>query len=67
MTSEVLSMADHKPRQTTLRVDPELLRKARYYLDAEGKSVQEFLVQQLHAYVAQHDAAQRAHRNDECA
>jgi hypothetical protein len=42
-------------RQTTFRVDPELLRNARYYLDKEGLSVAQFLVQQLEKYVQEHE------------
>lgn len=42
-------------KQTTLRVDPLLLRKARFYLEGEHKSVSEFLVEQLETYVAHHE------------
>lgn len=53
MTSEVISLADKKTlRQTTLRIEPELLRKARFYLDEEEKSINEFVVEQLKNYVA---------------
>ena len=38
-------------RVTSLRVDVRLLRKARFYLDEEGKNVGEFLVEQLQRYV----------------
>lgn len=55
MTSGVIALADQKPRQTTLRADPELLRKARFYLDEEHKSINEFLVEQLEVYVRQRD------------
>lgn len=55
MTSEVISLAEKKLRQTTLRVDPELLRKARFFLDEEEKSVSEFLIQQLEQYVQQRE------------
>ena len=43
-------------KQTTLRVDPEVLRKVRFHLAAENKSVNEFLAEQLEAYLAQHEA-----------
>lgn len=46
-------MAEPTMRQTTLRIDAEKLRKARYYLDSENKSVNEFLVEQLETYIAQ--------------
>jgi predicted DNA-binding protein len=55
MTSEVLSLADQKPRQTTFRTDPELLRKARFLLDREGKSVAQFLNEALERYVQEHE------------
>jgi hypothetical protein len=42
-------------KQTTLRVDAEVLRKARFYLDTEHKNVNEFLVEQLVAYIAAHE------------
>lgn len=66
MTSEVIALADAKPRQTTLRVDPELLRKARFYLDEEGKSVSEYLVEQLRHYVAQREHKAPG-RQEDCA
>lgn len=56
MTAGVITLADKKPpRQTTLRVDPELLRKARFYLDEDGKSINEFVVEQLTHYVQQRE------------
>ena len=56
MTSRVIHLADQKHiRQTTLRADAELLRKARFYLDEEGKSVAQFLVEQLERYVQQRE------------
>jgi len=58
MTAGVISLAEKKiQRQTTLRIDPELLRKARFYLDEENKSINEFVTDQLAAYVAQREAA----------
>jgi predicted HicB family RNase H-like nuclease len=38
-------------RNTTLRLDPALLRTARVYLAADGLSVQEFLTRSLQRYV----------------
>jgi predicted HicB family RNase H-like nuclease len=56
MTSEVIALAEKKPlRQTTFRIDPNLLRRARFYLDIEGKSVAQFVVEQLEHYVQRHD------------
>ena len=55
------------PRATTLRVDPELLRKARYFLDEEDKSVNEFLLEQLTAYVRQREQEQPPRSKEECA
>jgi hypothetical protein len=40
---------------TTIRVDPDVLRKARFYLDIEHKSVTEYLADQLATYVAQRE------------
>jgi predicted DNA-binding protein len=56
MTSEVISLAEKKDlRQTTFRADPELIRKARFLLDREGKSVAQFLVEALEQYVSTHE------------
>lgn len=56
MTSEVISLADKKDlRQTTFRANPELIRKARFLLDREGKSVAQFLVEALEHYVTEHE------------
>lgn len=49
-------MTEKTFRQTTIRVDPELLRKARFYLDEHDKSINEFLVEQLEKYVESRDA-----------
>jgi hypothetical protein len=68
MTSEVISLADKKPlRQTTVRAEPELLRKARFYLDEDGKSINEFLVEQLTTYVRQREQASSSPIKEECA
>jgi predicted HicB family RNase H-like nuclease len=67
MKSEVIPLADAKPRQTTLRVDPELLRKARFFLDEEGKSVSEYLVEQLRHYVAQREQKAPVRDKEDCA
>lgn len=67
MTSEVISLADKKPRATTLRVDPELLRKARFFLDEEDKSVNEFLLEQLTAYVRRREKERPLRSAEECA
>jgi hypothetical protein len=58
MTSQVITLAETSLRQTTLRVDAVLLRKARFLLDEEGKSINEFLVEQLAAYVQRREQAQ---------
>lgn len=42
-------------RQTTIRVDAELLRKARYFLDREHLSVNEFFIKSLEAYLAERE------------
>lgn len=58
MTSQgVLVLDTNKPRQTTVRVPPETLRKARYHLDKEGRSIQEFLAEQLERYVREQEQA----------
>lgn len=67
MTSEVISLADEKLRATTVRVRPELLRKARFYLDEENKSIQEFLAEQLEQYVQHREQAQPPQTTEECA
>jgi hypothetical protein len=67
MTSEVISLADKKPRATTLRVDPELLREARFFLDEEDKSVNEFLLEQLTAYVQRRKRERPRRSTEECA
>lgn len=68
MTSEVISLEDKKDlRQTTVRVAPELLRKARFYLDEERKSVQEFLAEQLEQYVHRREQEQSSKTTEECA
>lgn len=42
----------HAPRkQTSIRVEAELLRRARYYLDKEGKNIGAYLSEQLRDYV----------------
>lgn len=53
-------MEQKRMKQTTLRVDAALLRKARFYLDCENKSVVEFLVEQLEDYVQEHEERERA-------
>jgi len=58
MTSQVITLTETSLRQTTIRVDAALLRKARFLLDEEGKSINEFLVEQLAAYVQQREQAQ---------
>ena len=52
MAEQELALAE-KPdlRHTTIRVEKILLRKARFYLDEEGKNVGQFLVEQLERYV----------------
>lgn len=67
MTSGVITLADQKPRQTTVRVDPDLLRKARFYLDEEDKSVQQFLVEQLEQYVQSREQSRPLRPREECA
>lgn len=68
MTSEVLALSEKNPiRQTTLRVEAELLRKARFYLDEDGKSVQEFLAEQLAAYVRKREKKGDLPRSADCA
>jgi hypothetical protein len=52
-------------KQTTIRVDPDVLRKARYYLDAENRSVNEFLAEQLAAYIWEHEGCLRLPRRPE--
>lgn len=60
MTSQENPLAAQKEtKQTTVRVVPELLRKARFYLDEENRSVQEFLAECLTAYVQERDKANR--------
>jgi hypothetical protein len=49
-------------KQTALRVDAEVLRKARFYLDTEHKNVNEFLVEQLVAYIDAHERDTRGRR-----
>jgi hypothetical protein len=44
-------MAASVLKQTTLRVDAEVLRKARFVLDCKHKSVNDYLVEQLEALV----------------
>jgi hypothetical protein len=52
MTSEVIPMAKTKDlRQTAIRLTPELLRLAKYYLDEENSNLQKFLSEQLERYV----------------
>jgi hypothetical protein len=68
MTSEVISLAEKKPvRQTTVRVEADLLRKARFYLDEDGKNVQEFLVEQLARYVCEREQRHTSKTTEECA
>ncbi len=68
MTSEVISLTDKKNlRVTTLRADPDLLRKARYFLDEENKSINEFLVEQLTIYVRHREQRQAPRKAEECA
>ena len=56
MTSEVITLTKHSSvRQTTLRIDADLLRRARFYLDEDGKSVSEYLVEQLRLYVQERE------------
>ena len=38
-------------QQSTFRVARDLLRLARYYLNEERKSINEFIVEQLESYV----------------
>jgi predicted HicB family RNase H-like nuclease len=49
-------------KQTTVRVKPELMRKARFYLDEENKSVQEFLADCLATYVHRREQRQAENR-----
>jgi len=52
MTSEVIPMSKTKAlRQTAIRLTPELLREAKYYLDEEDSNLQKFLSEQLQRYV----------------
>lgn len=67
MASEVISLAESKLRQTTLRVPPEILREARFLLDEEEKSINEFLVDALKAYIAHRKQAKAAPPEAECA
>lgn len=68
MTSEVISLADKQSlRQTTLRVPPELLRKARFFLDEDGKSINEYLTEQLEAYVRRREQEQPSQAAEDCA
>jgi hypothetical protein len=68
MTSGVISLAEKKPlRQTTLRVEADLLRKARFYLDEDGKSVTEFLIEQLEQYVQRREQSGTKPLTQECA
>lgn len=53
-------MTEEKPRATTLRADPETLRKARYFLDKHGKTINEFLVEQLERFIHECEQ-QKAH------
>jgi hypothetical protein len=55
----------HELRQTTFRIDPDLLRRARFYLDEEGKSVAQFVVEQLERYVREHEEGGSLHASDE--
>lgn len=68
MTSQgVLILDTDKLRQTTVRVPPDLLRKARFYLDEEGKSIQEFLADQLAEYVRKREKKTNQSRTTDCA
>lgn len=52
MTSEGILMPKTKDlRQTAVRLPPELLRLAKYYLDKENSNLQKFLSGQLERYV----------------
>jgi hypothetical protein len=44
-------------RQTTVRIDGELLRRARYFLDRDGLSMNDLFVQTLEKYLAEREAA----------
>lgn len=49
-------MAEKKDiKQTAVRVERAVLRKAKFYLDEENKSLQEFLESCLVGYVQQRD------------
>jgi len=53
-----------KFRQTSVRVDATILRKARFYLDEENKSIQEFLSEQLERYVEEREQASDRQRRE---
>ena len=56
MATGVLSLTEKKRiRQTTFRAEADLLRKARFYLNEEGKSVAQFLNEELETYVRQRE------------
>ena len=57
-------MADSALKQTTYRVDPELLRQARLLLDRQKKTVNDYIVEQLAELVAQ-DAQDHARQRRE--
>jgi predicted HicB family RNase H-like nuclease len=64
----IIALADKKQqRQTTLRIEPELLREARFFLDEDGKSINEFVVEQLKRYVEQCRRKRSSPRVTECA
>ena len=50
-------MAETALKQTTYRVDPEILRQARLLLDRQGKSVNDYITEQLEALIAHEDQA----------
>lgn len=54
-------------RTTSVRVRPELLRDARYFLDEEGKSLQEFLADQLEQYVQRRKQEKSSSPGQQCA
>jgi hypothetical protein len=48
-------MADTALKQTTIRVDPQVLLKARFVLNAQNKSVTEYLAEQLESLATEYD------------
>lgn len=44
-------------RQTTIRIDKELLRRAKYFLDRDDSTLNQFVTEHLQEYLAHHHAA----------